>query len=366
MSTKRHRLQNALLALTVLLVGFGVASAQEETRVEGVIVDAAGEPVPECRVIARTVEGTTVFVSPPSDRDGQYSLDVPVGAEYVFIALISPTGGRVELHESAPVTAGSTPVTRNITIPMPVSPDPRGAVKSEEHVDRFFLLFVEDPALARYRYYEVQLGFEHFDDRDRTVLRGIGAFQFKSLPRVEIGASLGVADVDTAFLGGGTGLTDFDIWGKFLMHRTSNNRADFVIGIDATLPTGSADDGTGQDALQSHLFVSGSYAWSRALLIWHAGFVTAQDGETLGVSLGGETSGSAGVGLMLPLAPKFSGIFEANYEGERFKDTGATANLLFGVDWRVARHGQVRLALSTGLGETSDLIAFTAGYAFTY
>jgi hypothetical protein len=40
--------------------------------------------------------------------------------------------------------------------------------------------------------------------------------------------------------------------------------------------------------------------------------------------------------------------------------------LLFGVDWRVARHGQVRLALSTGLGETSDLTAFTAGYAFTY
>ena len=84
MSRKRDRLRTALVALVVLLVGFGVASAQPETRVEGVSVDAAGDPVPECRGIARTAEGTTVFVSPPSDRDGQYSLDVPVGAEYVL------------------------------------------------------------------------------------------------------------------------------------------------------------------------------------------------------------------------------------------------------------------------------------------
>ena len=204
MSRERDRLRIAFATLVTLLACGPLAIAQSETRVVGVISDAAGDPVPEYRVIARIAEGTTVFVSPPSDSEGRYSLGVPVGAEYILVALISPTGERVELQDLPPVAVGSTEVARNITIPA-VPPDPHGAIKTRAHVDRFFLLFVEDPSLVRYRHYEVQFVREHFDDRDRAVLRGIGAFQFKSLPRVEIGASLGFADLDTALFGGGSG-----------------------------------------------------------------------------------------------------------------------------------------------------------------
>ena len=354
--------------LGLLLVSLLATAAQAAPMLEGRILDADGNPIPECRVIAREAEGATFFVSPPSDGEGHWSIELPAQASYVLVAAVSPTGGRVELADDTPFQVGASPVTRDITLDMAMAPDPRNAVKETEDagVDRFFLSFVEDPALAQYRHYEVRLDYRDVGFGESPLLEGIVALQLAAVPRVELGARGGFADIDIDGLVDDSGATDLDIWGKFHMWRSGDTRMDLSLGVISTLPTGDPDAGLGRDAVQSKVFVGGSYAWASSLFVMSMGFAAAENGEVLGANLEGEVAPTASVGLMVPFARGMSAVFEASYEGERFKDIGANSQLLAGLNWRFRDWGQIRLAGSKGVGETSDLARIIVGFAFGF
>jgi hypothetical protein len=366
MTKMSKTLRSGLAALGILLACSLAGADGGETRLEGTIRNAAGQPVPECRVIARALEQAEFFVSPPSDERGRYTVEVPANGSYVLVALVSPTGARFELPEADPLAVQTAPVSRDVTIPMPIPPDPRGSVKNHKSVDRLFLSFVEDPALVHRRHYEAQVDYEEPDFANSTVLRGIVAFQFESMPRVEVGARLGYGNLEIDGFADGSGMTDLDVWGKFHIKRSADNRMDMALGAIATLPTGDSDSGLGRDALQSKIFFGASYAWKEVLLVANAGIAAAENGEAFGVPLEGKTAPAVGIGVLLPFMPGISVVFEANYEGELFEDTKADSNLLTGVNWQLQEHGKLRLAVSLGLGETSDLAEIIAGYAFVY
>lgn len=355
-----------LAALGILLACSLAGAEGGGSRLEGTIRNAAGQPVPECRVIARALEQAEFFVSLPSDEQGRYTVEVPANGSYVLVALVSPTGGRLELPEAEPLAVRAAPVSRDVTIPMPIPPDPRGSVKNHESVDRLFLAFVEDPALVYHRHYEAQADYTERDFVESTLVRGIVAFQFESVPRVEVGARLGYGDLDIDGFGDDSGMTDLDVWGKFHLMRSADNRTDMALGAIATLPTGDDDSGLGRDAVQSKIFFGASYAWKDVLLVANAGVATAENGEAFGVPLEGEVAPAVGVGVLIPFMPGISVVFEANYEGERFEDTKPDSNLLTGVNWQLQEHGKLRLAVALGLGETNDQAEIIAGYAFVY
>lgn len=365
MTAKGKRPRATAAALAMFVAGLA-AAAPADSRVEGRITDAAGTPTPGCRVIARATEGTTVFVSPPSDGEGRYAVEVPARSSYVLIALILSDGVRVALEESTPLAVGDGALIHDVTLPLPVDTGPPENARQEGPPDRFFLSFVEDPALAHYRHYEVQADYADFDFGDRTLLRGIVAMQFAGVPRVEVGARGGVVRLDIDGLADESGPTDLDVWGKFQLWRSADARIDLAVGAIATLPLGDEGKGLGGDAFQSKLFFSTSCSWERAVLVAHAGVATAEDGAAFGAALDGKIAGAAGVGVLVPFAPGVTAVFEANYEGERFADVDADANALAGVNWRLRPHGTLRLAASVGLGERADLAQIVVGYAFDH
>ncbi len=355
------RLRAACFAMLLALLGAAPA-AGSDGRIQGVVRDAEGQPVAACRVIARAAENTTAFVSPPSDEQGRYALTVPSGSRYILLAVVVPSGRRVPLPEE-PFLVGTATATRDLTIPQSVARHPRRALDPDRNPDRLFLAFVEDPALALGGHYEAQIATEDFQGRDRNVIRGIAAVQFENVPRVELGVRAGYGNLEIEGFSNESGPTDLDAWGKFLLFPAAGPRTEVAVGAIATLPTGDADAGLGRDAIQAKLFASVSYAWGEALFVAHAGAATSEDGEVFGVPLDGQVAPAASVGLLVPFAPSASAVFEASYEGERFDGTRADASVLAGASWRIGGPGKLRLAVSAGLGETSELAAITAGYA---
>ncbi len=360
------KLRAALALLGILLLPATAAGAPAPARLEGTISDAAGEPLPEYRVIARAAEGAEVYVSAPSDDQGHYALEVPGDTRYVLLALIAPAGGRMELPEAAPFLVGRTAVTRDIKVPAPVAPASPGAAREGDGVDRFFLAFAEDPALIHDRHFEVQLDHADVDFAESTVVRGIAAFQFKSLPRVEVGGRLGYGDLQQDGGADGSGPTDLDLWAKFQLYRSADSRTDVAFGSVVTLPTGDSDEGLGNEAFQSKVFVGVSRAWAPVLLVAHGGLATAEHGESFGTRYDGKVAPAAGLGMLVPVRETLSAVFEARYEGERFDGARADTRLLGGVNWRLGERGTLRLAAAVGIGETSDLVEIVAGYVFAY
>ena len=117
----------ALWGLCLVMAGGGSLPAAEDgtTSIEGRILDAAGEPIADCRVVARIAAGTDVFISSPSDAEGRYAVDVPSGESYVIVALIAPTGSRLTLPEPERVQANLARVSRDLRIAVDDSPGPR-------------------------------------------------------------------------------------------------------------------------------------------------------------------------------------------------------------------------------------------------
>jgi hypothetical protein len=363
MKTLRHAASSMLIVLGVALAA-GSAIAQESV-IEGVVRDAANEPVEGYRVIVREVDGTLVHVSPPSDAEGRYRLVVTAGKSYRVQALVSPTGDRIAVPEPPDVTAAEGSVEQDIRLPMAMVEDPRNGERRPDP-DRLFLSFVEDAALPAHVYVELGVETLDFDDGDQFALRGVAAAQFAGLPRVEFGVRGGFADLEAGTVDD-SGALDFEAWGKHRFYESSSRRASVAAGVLATLPTGDADVGLGADALQSKLFVAGSYSLAHAVVVAHGGLRTTEDGEIFGVPLDGTVSGTGGVAAVVPFEGiNLSLVFEVAAEGERFEDAGSRSSALFGADWRIGQRGRLRGAAAAGLDDDSPDLELRFGYAFTF
>jgi hypothetical protein len=358
----------ALIGLCLFLVwGTLVAAEDGTTSVEGTILDAAGDPVPECRVVVRLADGVEVFISSPSDRDGRYAVVVPSGENYVIVALVAPNGARVTPAEPERLRAEGARVSRDLTVPTPVLPRSRRGGKQLGGADRLFLSFVEDPALVGRQHWEVQAASARdYVLADFTVARVIAAFTYWELPRVEFGARAGYGEIKPPGAGSETGATDLDLWGKYHLHRSEDGRWDVAIGALLTLPTGDEDAGLGLDAAQAEWFGAASRAFDAAVLVGHVGVATSEDGRVRGISLDGQVAASAGLGVIVTLSREASLVFEASYDGARFERTDSDALLLTGFNWQVHWRGKLRAALAAGLADSSADAELIVSYAVAH
>ena len=357
----------ALWGLCLVMAGGVTVLAEQDgaTTVEGRIFDAAGEPVADCRVVARIAEGTEVFISSRSDAEGRYSIVVPSGESYVIVALIAPTGARVTLPE--PLQANLARVSRDLRIPLADTPGPRIGVNRLGGADRLFMSFVEDPALVGPQYWELQIGAAADNEAaDLRVVRIVAAFTFRGLPRVEVGARSGYGEIRPSGADSESGALDLDLWGKLQLVRSANGRWDVAAGALMKLPTGDEDGGLGRDATQSELFVAASHRLKSVVLIGHVGIVTSEDGTVAGAFLDGEVTASTGLGVLVPLSSDASLVFEASYDGARFEQTDSESRVLAGLNWQVHPRGKVRAALAAGLADASADAELIAGYAVAF
>jgi hypothetical protein len=355
--------------LCLLLVSGTPALAEEGSTafVEGTVLDVGGETLPDYRIVARVADGVEVFISPPTDAKGRYGITLPSGRSYLIVALIAPSGARVALPESEPLRVDGDRHTRNVRVPAAAPADPGRGGNQVGGADRLFLSFVEDTALVDGQYWELQIDSASDNDApDLAAARVIAAFRHWELPRVEFGARAGYGEIRPRGAASESGALDLELWGKFHLHGSPNSKWELAAGALMTLPIGDEDSGLGRDAAQSELFFAASCSLAPVTLIGHVGVVTSENGEVAGLSLEGQVAASGGLGLIVPLSPDASLVFEADYDGARFEETDTEARLLSGFNWRLPWRGKLRAAIATGLADASPDAELIVSYAVAF
>lgn len=127
-----HRLTALFTALLLLTGGTPDVLAQTPTAaVAGVILDPAGQPAWGFKVVLRDVASNKTFTSDPTDPQGNYSVQVPVGGRYKIDHVIASDGvTTLPVQDSAPVsvlTAGTTPLNVRFTNPAAADTAPHDA-----------------------------------------------------------------------------------------------------------------------------------------------------------------------------------------------------------------------------------------------
>jgi len=139
-----------------------------------------------------------------------------------------------------------------------------------------------------------------------------------------------------------------------------------AFGALLTFPTGDYEIGLGRDALQSKLFYSASYAFRDLALIGSVGVRVTGDGMVGNVPLDGAVSGTAAIGVTLPLWHSITLTTELDYQGERFDGFGEESQIAFGVDWRIFDRGVFRGAVIGGLVDDSADARILAGFGYSF
>lgn len=352
----------ALISLVALLVLSGAVVAQTMVAIPCVVTDETGQPLAAHRVVFRNTGTTTVFIGNPSADDGTFTVGLPEGQQFVAVAAIDRLGARTPIGDGVPfvAAAGASPVIR-------VTPPDRVEAPEEAFpgADRLFLSFVEDPAIVSGQRYEAQLELDGRDAGDRWVSRVVAAVQFPQIPRVEFGGRVGFGSIDLPS-GSQSGLTDADVWAKFLIGRTADGRIELGAGGMVTLPTGDEDAGLGFDALRSEVFGAARFNFPGFVVAANAGLRVNEDATIGTTMLAGNVAPMIGGGVVVPLWGEGSFIGEVRWEGERFDGAGAEADALAGVNWRPLPNGSARLAVDVGLDDGSPDWRVLLGYAFEF
>jgi len=343
------------------------ATAQEQVELRGGVTDRVQQPLEGYRVAFRAVGLVDVIITPPTDVEGRYSVMVPIGRQYLAVAVFSPTGRRIALDGLAPIEADPGVADVDITVPIDARPAASAAGDPLDGSDRRFLAFVEDAAFVAGSRAEALVEFADLGAADALVATYVAAKRFRSLPDFEFGARLGFVGVDFAAPSGDrTGLTDLDVWAKYDFDRRLWSRAGLAVGALLTLPTGDEQTGQSADALRAELFGAARFDVGRFLVSAHAGVRFNDDGTIFGFDVDGETAVAVGAGISLPVADNLVFLGEISYEGERFVAGEPQAELLLGADWKPFREGSFRLAVAAGLEDGSPDSRAIVGYAFAF
>lgn len=232
-------------------------------------------------------------------------------------------------------------------------------------VDRLFLSFIEDTALAERQWWEGQAEFTDGDPVDHTLVRGVAAFQ--PWGRVELGGRIGFGSTDTPTpLPDGSGATDLDVWGKYRFGDGSGS-TEFAVGAVATVPTGDDTAGLGFDAFSVSAFGALRHQLERGVLAAHAGARFNGDGQILGgPDLDGEVSAMVGAAWIVPLSDRLTALGEIDFEDGRFRGFDSDLRALGGINWRVGGDGMVRGAIALGLTDGAPDAQLFLGYAATF
>jgi hypothetical protein len=356
-----------LFAVLLLPLSAVPAGAQENlVVVRGMVVDTDEQAIVGYRVVFRIADTAEVYLSTPTENDGEYAVSLPPGFSYVAVAILSPGGARVALDGQKPfqVRVGTR---RNLMVDLSsLQVEVRNPVPFAG-AGRLFLSFVEDTAMVENWRIEAQLNFAGLDAGDLSRTSIIGAVQFDAMPRIEFGGRIGYAGLDgSGGVPSGNGITDTDLWAKFYIGPRWMKHSEFGFGALVTLPTGTEDNLQSFDAMRSKLFFAMRRDFSRMTLSAHAGVRFNESGSLYGIPLEGSTAGSLGAAVIAPLGSKLAMVGEFVYEGERFEGFDADTRLLAGVNWKPGDYGVLRFALALGLTDGAPDSQVLASWAFDF
>ena len=229
--------------------------------------------------------------------------------------------------------------------------------------DRLFLSFAEEATLVDRQWWEGQAEIQDASGFDARILRGVAAFQPWS--DVEFGGRVGFGDTSLpGTLPDGSGATDLDLWAKY--HFGSGGKTEFAAGGVATVPTGDDTAGLGHDSFSLGAFGSMRYHGDRFVFAGNLGVRGNGDGRIFGIDLNGETSITAGAGVLIPTDSRLTFVGEARYESQRFNGFDADTRLLGGINLGVGTGGVFRAALAFGLSDGAPDGQLIVGYAATF
>ena len=101
------RKSTALLTCLVLVTSAApaVLAQTSESAIAGVILDPAGHPASGFKVVLRDVGSNKTFMSEPTDAQGNYSTQVPLGGRYKIDHVIANDGvTTLPVQDLPPVT----------------------------------------------------------------------------------------------------------------------------------------------------------------------------------------------------------------------------------------------------------------------
>ncbi len=227
--------------------------------------------------------------------------------------------------------------------------------------DRLFLSFAEEATLVDRQWWEGQAELQDGDGFDARILRAVAAFQ--PWARVEFGGRVGFGDTSLpGTLPDGSGATDLDLWAKY--HFDSSGKTQFAAGGLATIPTGDDTAGLGFDSFAFGVFGSLRHQGERMTFSGNIGINRDGDGQRFGtVTLDGETSFTAGAGVLIPGGGRVTFVGEARFQSERFSGTESDTRILGGINLGVGKSGVFRAALALGLSDGAPDGQLTVGYA---
>ena len=258
------------------------------------------------------------------------------------------------LIAAAPVAAQETPA----------SSPPRGSSTSSG-LDRLFLGFIEDTALADRQWWEGQVEYADFEQFDLWVLRFVAAFQ--PVNNLEIGGRVGFGDTSSNTPGfpEGNGATDFDLWGKWRFGQ-SGSATEFSAGGVLTIPTGDDSIGLGFDAFALEAFGAVRHRMNALVINGRIGLQQNGDGRVAGFDVDGKLSALIGGGVLWATSSRVSLVGEAEMRTERLEGGDPDIQVLGGVNWRPGAHGVVRGAISVGLDDGAPDFRVLGGFAYTF
>jgi hypothetical protein len=229
--------------------------------------------------------------------------------------------------------------------------------------DRLFLSFAEEATLVDRQWWEGQAEIQDGSGFDAKILRGVAAFQ--PWAQVEFGGRVGFGDTSLpGTLVDGSGATDLDVWAKY--HFGTGGKTEFAGGGLARVPTGDDAAGLGFDSFAFGAFGSLRHQGERFVFTGNLGINGNGDGRIFGVPLNGETSFTAGAGVLIPTNRRLTFVGEARFESERFSGFDSDTRLLGGINLGVGEGGVFRAAIAFGLTDGAPDGQLIAGYAATF
>lgn len=234
---------------------------------------------------------------------------------------------------------------------------------------RLLLAFPEDGAIVQKGFFEAGGRFD--DDTTGDDIVGGVTVAVRYGRDVEAGLFLGAIhrtrDAGADLFGttltepiSTTGMADLSLYGKYRILRSP---LDVAVGAVLDLPLADGHSGVTSGAASGQGFVGLRKAFSSLTLAGHVGIGTAEKAR-FGDGASESTFMSAGVGLLIPLAPLWVLITEADYEGNHFEGEGASARGLVGLDWRPTENFIVRGGIAVGLTDAAPDLSLAASLVF--
>jgi hypothetical protein len=150
------------------------------------------------------------------------------------------------------------------------------------------------------------------------------------------------------------------VYGKYRILRSP---IELAVGAGVELPLADASSGRGPGIVQYRGFVGLRRSFARATVVWSLG-ASARTAARSNAEADGRTSGSCGVGVLVPLGSMWTFVGEAAYDRPRFSGDRSDGRMLGGLDWRPTENLAVRGMMGAGL--TSAAPGRTASMSLAY